>query len=288
MAIVTYAEEFDKRGLSALIWKGFPWKQILVEKDANVGYGVMLDVANPPYASAAAAVNGSMRILTEGTSSVMGLTWAEGGPGMRCLVSADNTDAVELQWCGGGEPFIISDTAADALELVYEVQFRISTITTNDIGIFLGLAGRHAMDSNFLLDNVPTAATPGVADIDMLGIFMDHADTTGLDIMYQIAGTDAVTHEAAWKTLAIDTWYIFGMRYKPVEKRVDFYWGTGDRSTTDVAIDDNPIVAADIAAATFPDGQGLAPIIAIKGGHADNKTLDIRSMACAQLAKAPN
>ncbi len=279
-------EELLGRGLTYSIWKNFPTHEIFTLKDANVGHGVMFDPANPPYVSAA-ALNGPVRILTEGTSSVMGLTWAQGGPGMRMLVSADNTDSAEVQWCGGGEPFIISDTAADSLELVYEVQFRISTVTANEMGLFIGLAGRHAMDSNFLLDNVPAANAPGVADIDMIGLFMDHADTTGLDIMYQIAGQDAVTHEAAWKTLTIDTWYIFGMRYKP-SKKIDFYWGTGDRTTTKVAIDDNPITATTIATATFPDGQGLAPIIAIKGGTGDDEYLDVRTMACAQLAKAAN
>lgn len=285
---VSYATEFDGRGLSAEIWKNFPAYQILNLKDPNVGFGCMLDVANPPYAKANAGAyatgDGGVRMFTDATGIISGLTWAQGGPGMRMFASADNA-AAEAQWCGGGEPFIISDTAADALELVLEVQFRLSTVTTNDLGLFIGLAGTAAIDGDFLVDNVPTAATPGVADIDMIGLFMDHADTTGLDIIYQIAGTDAVTHEAAWKTLAVDTWYIFGMRYEPILKKIDFYWGTGDR-TTAVAVDDNPILKATIAAATFPDGQGLAPVIAIKGGHADDKTLDIRTFACAQRAKA--
>jgi hypothetical protein len=179
------------------------------------------------------------------------------------------------------KPFCISDTASDIRELVFECTFRVSTITANDLGFFIGLAGVHAMDGDFLADNV--ANKDAIADIDLIGFFHDHPATTALDVNYQIAGTAATEHEAAWKTLAADTWYTVGMRYRPTTKKIDLYYGTGDR-TTKVAIDDNPILAADIAGADFPDGQGLAPIIAIKGGHADDKTLDIRTFACAQLA----
>jgi hypothetical protein len=278
-------------GLTYDLWKNFPTHEIFALKDASVGVGCMLDPANPPFAKANAGAYSTgegIRMFTDTTAIISGLTWATGGRGMRLFTSADN-EAAEIQWGGGGEPFIISDTAADAKELIMEVHFRIDTITTNDLGLFIGLAGTHAMDGDFLVDNVPTAATPGVADIDMFGLFMDHADTTGLDIMYQLAGQTAVTHEAAWKTLAADTWYAFGMRYLPNQKKVDFYWGSGDRTTTAFAKDDNPIVAADIASAgadKFPDGQGLAPTIAIKGGHADDATLDIRLFACAQRAAA--
>lgn len=291
MTVVTFPEVFDERGLSATIWKNFPAHQILNLKNASVGHGVKLDAANPPFSAADTGTytdgGSGVRTFTDNTAIIRGLTWAEGGPGVRFFTSADN-DAAETQWCGGGEPFIISDTAADKLELVYEVQFRLSTITTNELGLFIGLAGTASMDGDFLEDDVPTADSPGVDDLDMLGIFMNHADTSGLDIMYQLSGSDAVTHEAEWKTLETDTWYIFGMRYKPTDEKVDFYWGTGDRSTTDVAVDDNPIDADDIASAgsdKFPDGQGLAPVIAIKGGTGNDEYLDVRTMACAQMAK---
>jgi hypothetical protein len=120
----------------------------------------------------------------------------------------------------------------------------------------------------------------------MIGLYRNHADEAGIDIVYQLAGQTGIVHEADWKTLAINTWYIFGMRYVPAAKKLDFYWGTGDRnSTTIVAKDDNPILSTDIGHASefFPDGQGLAPMIATKwGGTAEY--LDIRTMACGQLA----
>lgn len=288
MDLLNKHAEQDGRGLTGDLWKNFPVNEIFSLKDASVGLGVMLDPANPPYAKASTSDLPSQgaRCFTDATAIISGIPHAtyDGGHGMRLFTSADN-EAAEVQWCGGGEPFVISDTAADVRELVMEWTFRLSTITTNELGLFMGLAGVHAADGDFLVDNVPTAATPGVADIDMIGFHMDHADTSGLDIMYQLAGQDAVVHEAAWKTLVINTWYTIGLRYRPVNHKLDIYWGTGDR-TTAVAVDDNPILSTDIDDATFPDGQGLAPMFAIKGGTADDEYLDIRSMACAQLAYA--
>lgn len=274
------------RGLTYDLWKGFPMHEILIMKDANVGLGCMLDPANPPHVAAATAatLGSSVRGFTDATAIVSGLTHAayNGGHGMRLFTSANN-EAAEVQWCGGGEPFVISDTAAHMRELIFEVQFRLDSITAEDVGFFIGLAGAAAMDGDFLADNV--ADKDAIADVDLIGLFHDHPATTALDVIYQITGTATTEHEAAWKTLATNTWYKFGMRYRPVSKKLDLYWGTGDLDTK-LAIDDNPILSTDIAGADFPDGQGLAPTIAIKGGHADDVTLDIRAMACAQLAYA--
>ena len=275
------------RGLTYDLWKNFPAHEIFVEKDANVGLGVMLDPTNVPYAKANAGAYSTgmgVRAWTDNTDAIIsGLTHAQydGGHGMRMTATTDNY-AAELQWCAGGEPFVISDTAADIRELIFECQFRISTIALNELAFFIGLAGTAALDGDFIVDDGVAITTPGVADIDMIGIYSNHTDTSGLDIVYQLAGQDAVTHETDWKTLVSNTWYTFGMRYIPASKKLDLYWGTGDR-TTKVAVDDNPILSTDIDDATFPDGQGLAPTIAIKAGGAA-EYLDIRQMACAQIA----
>ena len=281
-------EEQLGRGLTYDLWKNFPVGEIFTQKDANVGLGCMLDPANAPYAKASTSdiASRGARCFTDATATIGGLPHAnyDGGHGMRLFTSADN-EAAESQWCGAGEPFVISDTAADAREFIMEFTFRVvygSAVAAEDFGLFMGLAGVHAMDGDFLVDNV--ADENAIADIDLIGFFIDHPAVLDLDIIYQITGTATTVHEAAWKTLALSTWYTIGLRYRPVNNKLDIYWGTGDRSTTKLAIDDNPILAADIAAADFPDGQGLAPIFVIKGGHADDAILDIRNMACAQRA----
>lgn len=273
-----------KRGLTYELWKNFPAGEILVRKDANVGQGCMLDPAASPYAPAGAGITSSagsgVKAFTDATTTVGGLLHSEysGGTGMRVLVSADNDNGV-VQWGGGGEPFVISDTAADAKELVFECQFRVNTVTADDLAFFIGLAGAGACAADFFADG-----GADIADLDVVGLAHMHADTTGVDVIYQDTGSAFTVHEADWKTIAANTWYIFGMRYNPVNTKLDLYWGSGDRSTTAFAKDDNPIISTDISDAVFPDGQGLAPVIAVKGGHADDKTLDIRALACAQVA----
>jgi hypothetical protein len=278
-------EDLLQRGLTTELWKNFPKEEILVHKDANVGSGVMMEPCSPPFAgnsSTNTMAGNGVRAFTDAGTTIGGLTKAQytGGVGFRMGGTTDN-QACELQWGGGGEQFVISDTAAEVRELVFECAFRLSTVTTNELGFFIGLASAQTLDGDFIADN-----GADVADLDMVGLFHTHADTTGMDVIYQKAGSGFVVHEADWgPTLAINTWYIFGMRYVPGVNKVDLYWGTGDRSTTAFAKDDNPILSTDIDDATFPDGDGLCPTIAVKfGGTAE--TMDIRTLACAQMGFA--
>ena len=281
MQLMNKHEDQLKRGLTYDLWKNFPAGEIFVRGDSNEGIGCKLDPGAPPFAAASSTnvmAGGGVRAFTDATCTVGGLTKAQysGGQGFRMLTSADN-EAVELQWGGGGEPFVISDSAADIKELCYEVHFRVSTVTANELAFFIGLATAQTLGGDFIADN-----GADVADLDMVGLWSSHADTTGVDVIYQTTGSAFTTHEADFATIAIDTWYIFGMRYRPA-KKLDLYWGVGDRATS-VAIDTNPIISTDIADTVFPDGQGLTPTIAIKGGAAPDEYLDIRTFACAQVA----
>ncbi len=274
-------EEQLGRGLTYDLWKNFPIGEILVQKDGNVGVGCMLNQGEPPYAAVSqskiVAGNGAVA-FTDSDARIVGLTHAQydGGQGVRFGGTTDN-HAAELQWCGQSEQFVISDTAADIREFILESTFRISSIAAEEMAFFIGLAGQAALDGDFLADDV--ADENAIADVDLVGIFMDHPALGVMDTIYQIAGTATTVHEAAWKTLVIDTWYTFGMRYRPESKKLDLYWGPGDRATK-LLIDDNPILSTDISGADFPDGQGMAPMIAFKaGGTAEY--LDIRSFAAA-------
>jgi len=284
MQLLNKHEDQLGRGLTYELWKNFPAGEILIRKDSNEGVGCQLDLGSPPYApanTANLASGGGTHAFTDATSTIGGLTHAlySGGQGFRLFNTADNS-AAEVQWGGGAEPFCISDTAADARELIFECQFRVTTITTAELSFFIGLASAGVLAGDFITD-----AGADVADLDMIGLAHMDADTTGVDVIYQIAGSGFVVHEADWgPTLAVNTWYTFGMRYLPNIKKVDLYWGSGDRTTSAFVKDDNPILSTDIDDATFPDGQGLAPIIATKAGSANDASLDIRAMACAQVA----
>lgn len=282
MQLMRKHEDQLARGLTYDLWKNFPAGEIFVRGDSNEGVGCKLDPSAAPYAAASSTntiAGTGVRAFTDATETISGLTKAQysGGQGVRMLGSSDN-GAAELQWGGGGEPFVISDTAADVKELCFEVHFRTNTITANDLGFFIGLATAQTLDGDFIADN-----GADVADLDMVGLWHGHADTTGVDVIYQKTGGALTVHTADFATIAVDTWYIFGMRYVPTNGKIDLYWGPGDRSTS-VAKDASPILATDIDDATFPDGEGLCPTIAVKAGSATDDYLDIRTFACAQVA----
>jgi hypothetical protein len=200
----------------------------------------------------------------------------------RIFATTDNQEAW-MQGCNGGEPFVISDTAAESRDLVFECCFRAANITVSKGGFFIGL-----MEGGLATDTIADAGT--LADKDFIGLFKPEGNTSGVDLVYNKAGAGGVTtHVDDWKTIAALTWYNFGFRYDGRKNVVTFYWGTGDRSTTPMAPDESStsiVTAADIAAATFPDSEYLAPIAGLKNAHADDYYIDLRLMACAQLAKA--
>ena len=169
MQFLNKHEDQLKRGLTYDLWKNFPAGEIFVRGDASEGVGCKLDVGAAPYAAAGAgavlAGNG-VRAFTDATGTVAGLTQAQysGGTGFRMTSSVDN-EAAELQWGGGGEPFIISDAPADAKELCFECCFRVDSVTANDVAFFIGLAGAGTLDGDMIADN-----GADIADRDMVGI----------------------------------------------------------------------------------------------------------------------
>lgn len=275
------------RGLTYDLWKNFPMREILIDKDYNEGIGVMLDPAAPPKNASSAAVvacHGGWLAYADAAEYIRGLIETEGnGGGCRMFTTTDNT-AAEIQAGGGGEPFIISDTAADCKELILEVAFRAANITVTKAGWFIGLASDCIGG-----DAIADAGTLAAAD-SFVGLMKAEGGTTELNLVYQLGGQTMVTHKAAWKTLAAATWYHFGLRYNPSSRIITPWWGTGVRATTKMAPDtSNIITAADIASAgadKFPDGSGLTPVAVIKAAHADDFYLDIRQFACAQRAYA--
>jgi hypothetical protein len=270
-------------GLTYDLWKNFPTHEIFALKDQNVGFGCMMDPANPPFVPVATTTvvncGGGWTGYADSAEYIRGTLHTEygDGPALRFFTTTDNQECW-IKGGGGGDPFMISDTAADAKELVFECSFRVANITTAKYGFFVGLA-QGLLATNMIAD----AGT--LADTGLIGLFKPEGDTTTVDLVYQKASGGVITHKDAWKTIAALTWYHFGLRYNPNTKTLTPYWGTGDRSTTKMAADtDNAILSTDIDDATFPDGIGMSPLCGMKAAHADDAYVDVRTLACAQRA----
>lgn len=282
-----HAEQMG-RGLTFDLWKNFPLNEMFGPFGEHVGYYVKPNLASVDYAVDAAAAtvlygsDGSRGYIDSTNAAIRQITGTVGG-GITIFNSTDNEEAW-LQWGGAtGAPFIISDTAANLRELIFEFAFKVNSVTDDKFGFFIGLAEEGSAGADFITD------AGALKDADYFGFFRDEADGDALDIVYKKNGQTAVTHKGDWKTIAADTWYHVGFRYNAANKVITPWFGTGDRSTTKMAPDtDNVITASDISSSTdiFPDGEELAPIVGLKSAHADDAQLDIRLACCAQLAPA--
>lgn len=285
--LFNFHQETEDYGLTYDLWKNFPVGRILGLKDRSAGYGVMLDPSSFDCAVDAAAATvlygtGGIRGYIDTGCTITQTTMATGGPGGAVRLATTTTDNIEawIQFGGAtGSPFRISDAATEAADLIFECEFRISSVTDTNCGFFIGLMEEGCAAADSITD------AGALADKDYFGFHRLEADGDKLDIVYKKNGQTAVSHKADWKTIAAATWYRVGFRYDAASKSITPWFGTGDRSTTVMAPDkDNKVIATDIASATdiFPDAEGMSPIIGIKNATNVAYTLDIRVLACAQ------
>lgn len=271
------------RGLSFNLWKNFPLFEILMG-DANVGIGFFPDLMtngpNIAVAQTTVVYQNGFGCYTDSAEYIRPTLASEyDGPGATRLFATTDNQEAWIQGCNGGEPFVISDTAAECRDLIFECCFRVANVTTAKSGWFIGL-----MEGGLATNTIADAGT--LADKDLIGIFKPEGNATTVDLVYQKSAGGVVEHKADWKTIAALTWYHFGFRFNAQSRIITPWWGTGVRATTEMAADtDNIITAANIATATFPDSEHMAPIAGLKNAHADDFYLDLRLLSCAQLAK---
>ena len=277
-------EATQGNGITYDLWRGFPFLESLIYRDSNVGFGVYPNFANYNMEQGTVAFMGSdgVSVVKDASNTISPLTKALGGIGGGIRIAQHATDNHEtyMQWCGTtGSPFVISDTAAEMRDLIFEFAFRTSTITATHSSFFIGLAEETMAAADAMADNSGL-----LADKDFVGVFAQEDTGNKLDIIYRINGGAQQTVKADWQTLVAATWYHVGMHFNTVTGTVTFWFGPGSRATAMEPDMVNIITAANIAAVTFPDGQGLAPFFGIKQSSANGCNFDIRLLACAQKA----
>jgi hypothetical protein len=191
--------------------------------------------------------------------------------------NADNDEAV-LQ-CGRGlsAPFKLADK-----DLVFECRLALSAITAAkwDIAVGLGNVGMGVTDKLFV-DTASSLAT----DADFLGFVHLAAEGAAFDGAYKAASQtyqDGATKTKlnALATCVAATYIKLGFRYRAHPKKVEFYVdGVRPGGTITPAL----LTAAELDAATFPDGVFLTPIIGAKDQAGDTAlTVKMDWWGCAQ------
>ena len=188
---------------------------------------------------------------------------------------ADNDEGV---LSGGSPAFVVSDTAGEDKKMWFEARVKKASIANNALGMFVGLAWDHG-------DGVSVAKTLCLTDNDaalgafsFLGFHVDQADGDAMDFVYKAEGQAAVVKIAGVHVPVADTWVKVGFVYDPAasaDKRIRVFVNNQEKTTY--------VTATNIATATFPDAEPMAPVWAGKVGAAAESKAQIDWWRCIQL-----
>ena len=131
------------------------------------------------------------------------------------------------------------------------IEFRVAyTSITNAANVLIGLAEEGAAAADFIND-----AGDDIADKDVVGFVIWEGDPNAIDCIHQKAGGASADPGLAQVPVA-GTFYTLALYFDGAET-VSFY------------VDGTAVQTADLDTATFPTGEELSPIIALKNGAAD-------------------
>ena len=145
--------------------------------------------------------------------------------------------------------------------VAFEARVKLTVLA--EAAIFVGLADPTMVGANALVD-----ATGAITDADVVGFHIAaQASSVTMDAIHRISGTAVVTvqsdvHTDLTSSLTADTYMTLGIKYEATD--VTFY------------VDGELVgTVTDVTAATFPDGEQLAPVFAIKTGNTTSKVLSV-------------
>jgi len=151
------------------------------------------------------------------------------------------------------EPFKITNASDKAVWF----EARIKSLQHADEGVFIGLAEAGAITGgNFLVDN-----TGVPADKDYIGFRYKCDASAEWDVAWKKAGQ--AEQEIAAAAVNADDWHTFGF-YFDGESTVTFYIDRVASATV-----------ATTSAATFPSGEELSPVIAVKTGAGAARNIQV-------------
>lgn len=167
---------------------------------------------------------------------------------------------------------IISTTAGDNKMLAAEFRVKIGVLA--ETGFFMGLSEEGLAAADTLVDD-----TGALASKDMIGFHCPmHATAPVINFVWRKAGQTAVTLISTLKTVVADTYYNLGFVYDPTapdSRKITVYLDNAEQTTYGTA--------AQLALATFPNGEELNVLMGQKVGAAAAKTTTIDSWAFGQI-----
>ncbi len=196
---------------SPIIWKDCPVN--FFANDPSKGFHVFEDFFEAPGATTVGGSRWYSYVISGGNIT---LSDAEKGVVVLDHNDSDNDDTVITT--GDNTTGLITPADGSANKWWFEARFAVATITTDDIGIFIGLT-----EEGQAADGKPmTDATAVVNDIDHVGFNVLAADGAALNFVWNLSGQTAQT-TAGVQTLVAGTFYRVGMKYTPIDNKVHVF-----------------------------------------------------------------
>lgn len=239
----------------ASIWDGAPL--LAMRQDPSVGICLFEDFVQPVVDDTTGLPT---NMVAAGDHKTTAFSKAAGGVLQMNCGDTDN-DEFYLQMGAGAlhAPFFITD--ANGKPLWFEIYCK--ALQHADLGVFVGLAEEGCAAADFLTDNSGV-----IADKDFIGFNILTASPAAWNVTWKKAG-QAVQAIAAAGANA-DDWHRFGFHFDGLHT-ITFYVDRVANATVALS-----------SAATFPSGQLMAPIFAVKTGEAVDKAIAIDYVWVAQ------
>jgi hypothetical protein len=254
-------------GMSQGVWGNCPVDELesgvsnlgWLYKEHFLNFGGLV-TSNVKYAS-------GWKTYEDSSGSILQLASEVGGV-VRLATAASANNEQEMQAGGVNTGVMGKIYSTSPRKLWYESRVRISAIT--DISLFVGLAEEGCAVENTLADT-----TGELADKDMVGFRVILATPAYLDAVYQKTSGGVVAQKADAQTVVAATWYKLGMYYDANADLLKYFVnGVQVGSSLDVSA---------ATSGTFPDGEELGPLFAIKTITGAVKNLDVDWVQMAQL-----
>lgn len=242
------------------MWDGVPL--LAMRQDPSVGICLFEDFLSLPLDDTTGdPTNG--KFISDTAANAITLVKAAAGVMSVACGGVDNNETY-FQIGGAGSdthaPFVIED--GNEKPLWFEVYAK--ALEHADEGVFIGLAEEGAAAANFLADDT---GVPG--DKDFVGFRLKADAPDEWDVAWRLSGQ--AEQEVANVVENADDWHRFGFYFDGIHT-VTFYV---DR----VAVG----TAALTSAATFPSGELMAPLFAVKTGEGVAKSIQVDYIWIAQV-----
>ncbi len=252
---------------SGAIWGEIPLEDIILHGRGRYYYNDFT-VDSPTFASATAQ-NG---MITYQDTGVTIKPIATDYNGVLEIAGADaDNDEGSIQF-GVTTAVYAKIASTGGKKMAFEMRISPTTATLTDTAFFAGLAEEGSAIADILVNDTGALKTTA----DFIGFRTLCASATELDTVYQKASQTLVEPDDNVETLVTGTWYKLGLLFDPTNTAKAIRYFVDGEEVASVA-------ASALDDATFPDGEEMALLVAIKAGEAVEKKFKIDWVRFAQV-----